>query len=145
MNVWLCPIKRRSWQLIRRYNVFGAPNNAHKIMADVKIGDLLIIYLIRPANTIVAIYSIVSELHVENRDIWGRDRYPLRFNLEIFRDLVKEGYDPLPLSCIYGGNSRSNLSIEPFFKNIWLTKIGENQYQNLLTYLEQTTKPRAPK
>lgn len=145
MTVWLCPVKRRSWQVIRHYNVFGAPKKAHKTMEEVKIGDLLIIYLLRPANVIVAIYNIVSELHEENQDIWGQDRYPLRVNLKILHDFVKEGYQPQPLSCIYGGNSQSTFSIEPFFKNVWITKVGENQYQNLLKCLDQTSKSKEPK
>ena len=50
MNVWLCPIKQRSQQLIRRHNIFGAPRNASKIMEEVKIGNLLIIYLFDHRN-----------------------------------------------------------------------------------------------
>jgi EVE domain len=144
MNVWLCPIKKRSWQLIRRYNVFGAPKHAGKLMEEVKIGDSLIIYVLRPTNAILAIYRVKSEVHNENRDIWGRYRYPLRVDLEILHDFLKEGYKPLPLSCIYGGNSRSNVSIEPFFKNVWLTKVGENQYESLLAFLDKYQKTDAP-
>lgn len=111
-------------------------------MKEVKTGDLLIIYILRPLNAIVAIYGVTSEFYEDNRDIWGRYRYPLRVNLKIFHDFLKEGHQPLPLSCIYGGNSRSNISIEPFFKNVWLTHIGENQYESLLNYLE-SHKPKS--
>lgn len=131
MNVWLCPVKRKSWRLISRYNVFGAPRNARKIMKQVKAGDLLVFHILRPTNGIVAICRVVSDFYEDNKDIWGKYQYPLRVKLETVRDFLKEAREPLPLSCVYGGNSHSNFVVEPFLKNVWITKIGENQYRNL--------------
>jgi predicted RNA-binding protein len=100
MEAWLCPVKRRSWQLIKQERVFGAPAHTAKLMNQVRIGDILVIHSLGQVKGIIALCKVTSNVHLENSDIWGVNRYPLRVHIEILSEFPK----PIPLSCIYGGN-----------------------------------------
>jgi len=124
MEIWLCPVKTRSWQKIREAKIFGAPTKILKIMKQVKIGDILVICIISPKKGIIAVCKTISEVYVDNTDLWGKDRYPLRINLEI----VYQFENILPFGLVYGGSLNKNITVEPFLKNIWITKMSEKQY-----------------
>ena len=45
IGAWLCPVKGRSWHIIRKEVIFGAPRHTYKTMKQVKIGDRLVFCL----------------------------------------------------------------------------------------------------
>jgi len=132
MNVWLCPVKPRSWRIIKRKMIFGAPTHAAKIMKRVEPDDLLIFHVFKPTNGIVAVGRVVSDVYEDNQDIWGKDRYPLRVRVEFVQGLLREN-NPVPLSSIFNQSSKSEIAIEPFLKNIWIAKVSKEQYKRLLS------------
>ena len=131
MNVWLCPVKPRSWQIIKKFKVFGAPRRASRIMSKVKPNDLLIFHVLRPVNGIVAVCRVVSQVYEDNESIWGKDRYPLRVRIEVVPDLQRDGRNPIPLSILFGTNSGGEVSVEPFLKNVWITAVSLEQFESV--------------
>jgi len=131
MNIWLCPVKP-SWLIIKRKMTFGAPAHAAKIMKRVEPDDLLIFHVFKPTNGIVAVGRVISDVYEDNQDIWGKDRYPLRVRVEFVQDLLRED-NPVPLSSIFNQSSKSEVSVEPFLKNVWITKVSKEQYKRLLS------------
>ena len=113
--------------------IFGAPTRAAKVMKRVEPDDLLIFHVFKPTNGIVAVGRVVSDVYEDNQDIWGKDRYPLRVRVEFVQNLLKEEDNPVPLSSIFNRSSKSEVAVEPFLKNVWMTKFSKEQYKRLLS------------
>jgi len=136
MNVWLCPVKPGSWRVIMSSKVFGTSRHASNIIKKVKPYDLLIIHVLRPVNGIVAICRAISEVYEDNSDIWGKDRYPLRVQIEIVTKIGKNK-PAIPISSMFGYSSNLRVTVEPYLKSIWLIKISEQQYNRLRMILKE--------
>ena len=50
MNVWLCPIKPKSWRIIKTFKVFGFPKHTSKVVSKVRPNDLIIFHALKPVN-----------------------------------------------------------------------------------------------
>ena len=133
MNVWLCPVKPRNWRIVKKFKMFGVPKHIRKVFNQVRPGDLLVFHVLSPVNGIVAIGKVTSQMFEDNRDIWGKTRYPLRVNIEIPCEHLRHDNKPIPLSALIGARS-SEIQIEPYLRNVWITKITKKQYQNLRKY-----------
>jgi len=132
MNVWLCPVKPRSWRIIKQRKVFGVPYSGQKKLNEVNIGDLLVFYVFKPVNGIVAIYRIVSNPYKGNEDIWGRSRYPYRVRIEPIPDFMKKERKPIPLCLLFGTfNNKRGIVVEPYLRGVLLAKIHDRQFQRL--------------
>jgi predicted RNA-binding protein len=132
MNVWLCPVKTRSWRIIKTRKLFGTPKQQLETLLNVKPGDLLAFHVLKPVDGIVSVYRVVSEVFENHEDIWGRSRYPFRVRIEPMPHMLRDIDKPIPLSAILGkGDKQSEIEIEPYLKNVWITKISERQYENL--------------
>jgi hypothetical protein len=121
MNVWLCPVKPKSWRTIRAAKIFGAPKHAYKTMSHVRLGDLLIFHVLKPANGIVAVCRVASEVYEDYQDIWGKDRYPLRARIDFIPKLQRDENNPIPLSSFFGNTTNKEVKVEPYLRNIWIT------------------------
>jgi len=139
MNVWLCPVKPKSWRAIRTAKIFGAPRHASKTMRQVKAGDLLVFHVLKPINGIIAVCKVTSEVYEDLQDIWGKDRYPLRVRIEFLPDFLREENDLVPISSFFGKPSNKEVKVEPYLKNIWITKVSKEQYQILKDLFEKKT------
>jgi len=137
MNIWFCPVKPKSWRTIRNAKVFGAPRRASKIMSHVRTGDLLVFHVLKPINGIVAVGTVASEVYEDHKDIWGKDRYPLRVRIEFVSNLQRDESNPIPLSSFFGNTSNKEFKVEPYLKNIWITKVSKEQYQILKNLFEK--------
>jgi len=132
MNVWLCPVKPKNWRIIKSLKVFGAPKRASKAMSQVRPSDLLVFHVLKPINGVVAVCKVTSEIYEDYKDIWGRDRYPLRVKIEFVPNLLRNEHNPVPLSSFLGGASGNEVKIEPYLKNVWITKVAKEQYERLV-------------
>ena len=101
MNIWLCPIKPRSWHKIKNHNIFGFPRHIAKVANEIKPNDLIIIHLLRPINGIVAICKVVSEVYESQKNLWGKDRYPLRVKIEFTPKFLRSSRKTIPLSSLF--------------------------------------------
>jgi len=79
MNVWLCPIKPKSWRIIKTFKVFGFPKHTSKVVSKVRPYDLIIFHVLKPVNGIIEICKVASEVYENHSDIWGKNRYPLQY------------------------------------------------------------------
>jgi len=60
----------------------------------------------------------------------------VRINLS--PNFQKDENDPIPLSSIFGKNlSDKEVKVEPYLKNIWITKVSRDQYQILKNLFEK--------
>lgn len=139
MNVWLCPVKPKSWRTIKTAKIFGAPRHASKIMRQVKSDDLLVFHVFTPINGITAVCKVTSQVYEDFKDIWGKDRYPLRVRIEFLPNFQRDENNPIPISSIFGKPSKKEVRVEPYLKNIWITKVTQEQYQILKDLFEKTT------
>lgn len=140
MNVWLCPIKPKSWRTIKRAKIFGAPRHASKIMHQVKPGDLLVFHVLKPINGIIAVCKVTSEVYEDLQDIWGKNRYPLRVRIELLPNFLRDESKPIPISSFFGKTSNKEVKVEPYLKNIWVTKVSREQYQILKDLFEASAR-----
>jgi hypothetical protein len=74
---------------------------------------------------------VVSEIYVDNSDIWGKDRYPIRVRIKIDSDKIRTKRNAIPLDTLYGTNPNSEFTISPFLKNTWIAPISIKQHENL--------------
>jgi hypothetical protein len=131
MKVWLCPVKPRSWRVIKRTGTFGVP----KTEGRAKLGDLLIFHVLKPINGIVAVGKITCEAFEDYTNLWGQNKYPCRFKVKIIFDCSERGGEAIPLSAVYGETNDPNISIQPFFKGVWITGITNQQYEKFRQHL----------
>lgn len=138
MNVWLCPVKPRSWRIIKKLKVFGAPRSAYKVTGKIKPGDMLIFHVFKPVNGIVAVCKVVSEVYEDYEDIWGKNRYPLRVRIDFIPGKQREESNPVPLCLLFGCRPKGEISVEPYLKNVWITDVTNEQYQLLERIFEKS-------
>ena len=129
MNLWICPVKPKSWRITKKLGIFGAPNRAQKIMKQIKPDDLVIFHVVKPVNGIVAIGKVVSEVYRDGSDIYEGKNYPLRIKIDFDSTLKIREHNPIPLNTIFG-NISEEFSIEPYL-NIVLAPITKGQYENI--------------
>jgi len=133
MNIWLCPVKLKSWRIVRKVGLFGVPKVVYNVFSQVRPEDLLIFHVLKPVRGIVAIAKVTSQMFEDDQDIWGRNRYPLRVKIEILQGLPKSE-KPAPLSALIGENTNPEIEIEPYLGNVCITKITEEQYEKIKKY-----------
>jgi len=105
-------------------------------MKQVRQNDILIFHVFKPINGIVGVAKVISEVFEDNRDIWGRDRYPLRIRIELIPDLCGHNCSAVPISSLFGEPYGDGITVEPYLKGVWLVKITEGQYRKLRARLE---------
>lgn len=142
MNIWLCPVKPKSWRIIKNTKIYGAPRLASKIMSQVKPNDLLVFHVLKPINGIVAVCRVTSRVYEDNKDIWGKDRYPLRVKIEFIQNLLTDESTPIPISRFFGENAHNEFKIEPYLKNVWITKLTKEQYNKLENAFRKSQKKK---
>ena len=127
VNVWLCFTKPRNWYIVRREEVFGVSSTARKTMSQVKPGDFLVFYVMKPVNGIVAVYTVTSEMFEDNRKL---RRFPFKIKIEPVPGLVKKESDSIPLSHLMG-KVGEEVEVFPLFKDMSLTQISDRQLRKL--------------
>ena len=158
MNVWLCPIKPKSWRTVKTFKVFGFPKQASKAVIEVKSNDLIIFHVLKPVNGIVAICKVASEVYENHADIWGKNRYPLRVKIRFIPNFIRNENAAIPINLLfYKAEDSGEIRLEPYFKNVWIAKITQKQFKRLKAlfknkharveaklkpYLSETTIPR---
>jgi len=130
MNVWLCPVKPKSWRVIKKSKVFGVPRN-NSLIERVRPGDLLVIHVFKPINGIIAICKVVSEVYEDYSDLWGKGRYPMRVKIHLDQKFLLDESNAIPLSYLFSKNVSNDVEIEPYLRNIWITKISQDEYKIL--------------
>ena len=114
MDLWLCPIKKSSWRIIKREGVFGVPKKVAGVIGRVKEKDLLVFHLLsKKRKGICGIGEVVSNPYEDNRNLWGRNRYPVRLQVVIIRNFAKERRELIPLSFLYDQNKNNGIIVEP--------------------------------
>lgn len=136
MNVWLCPVKPRSWRVIKRVGLFGFPKSAKITKDKPESGDLLMFYVLKPVRGIVSIAKVTSMVFEDHTDIWGHDKYPFRVKIDLLLDFSTRGRKPFPLSVLFGGTTNPDITIEPFLKDVYVTRVDQKQYKRLRIHLK---------
>jgi len=105
MSAWIVPVSEANWEVVRRLNIYGAPENsvAPKL---IRVGDYIVFYVTVKGSRVlggkfVGVYRVVSEWFREDKPLWpdevaeNRVKYPWRIRLEPvklgiadFRELV---------------------------------------------------------
>jgi len=131
MNVWLCPVKPKSWRIIKSVKVFGLPTKASAILKQIKPGDQLIFHVFKPINGIIAMGEVDSYTYEDHSDLWGKNRYPFRVKLKFNQNLLRDEANPIPITYLFGKAPANDVRVEPYLKNVWITKISKEQYKRL--------------
>ena len=134
MNSWICPVKPKSWKIIKKRGVFGAGRKV--IMQQLRIGDILYFHAFRPVNGIVGKARVSSELFKDNRDIWGKDLYRYRVKIEVLDDLLAKKRQPFQLSTFFDKVIDQEITVEPYLRNVSIVKISDDQSKLLLKFFE---------
>jgi predicted RNA-binding protein len=92
MNAWIIPVSEANWEVIKKMNVYGAPEDstAPKL---IKAGDYLVFYVtVKGSRALggkfVGVYKTVSDWFKENKPLWpdevaeGKVKYPWRIRIE---------------------------------------------------------------
>lgn len=141
MNVWLCPVKLRNWRIIKSRRLFGVPKRGLKTFNRVRPDDLLVFHVLKPINGIVAICKVVSNVFEDHNDVWGKTRYPFRVRIELIPGLVTKEDKTAPLSLLFGKvDIEKGIRIEPYLKNVWITRISEKNFRKLKEFFASATK-----
>jgi predicted RNA-binding protein len=105
MNAWIIPVPEANWEVIKKLNVYGAPEDsaAPKL---IRVSDYLVFYVtVKGSRALggkfVGVYRAVSDWFREDKPLWpdevaeNRVKYPWRIKIESvklgvadFRELV---------------------------------------------------------
>ena len=92
MNTWIIPVPEANWEIIKKMNIYGAPENsvAPKL---IRVGDYLVFYVIVKGSRVlggkfVGVYKAVSDWFREDKLLWpdevaeGKVKYPWRIRIQ---------------------------------------------------------------
>jgi len=92
MSYWVIPVTEANWEVIKRLNVYGAPEGsaAPKL---IKVGDYIVFYVVKKGSRVlggkfVGIYKTISNWFREEKPLWPDEvaedkvKYPWRIRLE---------------------------------------------------------------
>jgi predicted RNA-binding protein len=92
MTCWIIPVSEANWEVIKKLNVYGAPEDsaAPKL---IKAGDYLVFYVtVKGSRALggkfVGVYRAVSDWFREDKPLWpdevaeNRVKYPWRIRIE---------------------------------------------------------------
>ncbi|MEM3640877.1 MAG: EVE domain-containing protein [Candidatus Bathyarchaeia archaeon] len=138
MNIWLCPVKPKSFRIIKTLKVFGLPKNKANLAKQIKKYDLIIFHVLKPINGIVAVCEVTSEVYEDYENIWGKMKYPLRLKVRFIPELTIHEKESIPLSCLfYTVYGSDNVIIEPYIKGTYITPITSEQFEKLKALIKQ--------
>jgi predicted RNA-binding protein len=89
---WLIPVTEDNWEVIKRKNIYGAPENSAAPQL-IKGGDNIIFYIIKKGSKrlggkIVGVYRTISDWFKEGKPLWpdevaeSKVKYPWRIRVE---------------------------------------------------------------
>jgi len=142
-TIWLCPIKLRSWNIIKKRHVYGLPCGRKRKLENLGIGDLLVIYVYPPVAGIVGVCEVTSKPFIGYESLWGKSstmkvKYPCRINVKPIPNLVVEKSKAVPLYVVLGyANHMKGLVVEPYLHNILFTKLTKEQSKIILNELSK--------
>ena len=109
--------------------MFGVTARARKVISRVKQGDLLVFYVMKPVNGIVAVYEVISDAFTAKHEIpyWGKRGFPFRIRIKPVPGLRRDENKAIRLSFATG----TEAEITPFFKDMSIIKISQEQFKKL--------------
>lgn len=117
---------------MKNKKLFGVPKRGLKKFNRVRPGDPLVFNALKPINGVVAICKVVSNVFEDHNDSWGKDHYPFRVRIDFVPGPITKEDKPIPLSSLFGKiDVQEGIRIEPYLKNVWITRIYDSQYQRL--------------
>jgi len=142
---WLCPIKQKSWRIIKKYGVYGVPCNRKNKLDALEIGDFLVIYVYPPVRGILGICKVTSRPYEDDEPLWGKvsgfAKYRCRIRVKIIPHYTFRTYEVVPLYKILGfENAREEYSVEPYLHGILFIKLSNDQRRTLLNELAKKTR-----
>lgn len=120
MTYWLCITNEENWHVVKQQNVWGVAERHRNTIAEVKIGDQLVLYCkqekiddeLKPSR-IAGVFSAESAVFTDKKKIFstpkgmGTETFPLRINLKpvtIFKEPVE--FKPLIPALSFIKNKR---------------------------------------
>ena len=135
MNSWICPVKPKSWKIIKKQSIFGTGRKA--VMQELKMGDILYFHVFRSVNGIVGKAKVSSELFEDNQDIWGKDLYRFRVKIEVLDDLLARKRQPFQLRYFFDYIViNKEITVEPYLRNVTMIKTSDDQSKVLSEYFD---------
>jgi hypothetical protein len=89
---------------------------------------------------IVAVCRVVPEVYKNNKNNWGKDRYPLRVSIEFVPNMQRDESNPIPLCSLFRSHSRSEVSVKPYLKTVRVTDVTSEQYEVSQRFFENTAR-----
>jgi len=92
LNCWIIPITEANWEVVKQFNIYGAPRNS-VAPRSIKVGDYLVFYVVKRGSKILGgkltgVYRVISEWFREEKPLWpdelaeGKVKYHLRIKVE---------------------------------------------------------------
>jgi len=145
-KIWLCPMKKNSWNILKKYALYGLSSGKKNALDKLTVGDMLLIYVYRPVGKIVGICSVTSTPFIDHNPYWGYERnggirYPYRVDLKLCYNLVDEYDLKIPLYEIMGYyDKKKGIKVEPYFgSNIMFYRINEEVIDDIKRKIESVT------
>ena len=85
---WLCITNRENWEIIKKHNIWGVSERHRRMIAQVRKGDRLVIYVKQEIrgkekypSAIVGIFEAVGEVYKDETEIFKGGVYPWRVKI----------------------------------------------------------------
>jgi len=136
--MWLCPIKSKSYDIIKKNNIYGLPCGKKEYLYALEKGDLLAIYIHLPTQGIVSICKVISRPFVDDEPLWGINhlggvKYRCRIKLKNIPKYTVSKDKAIPLHKILGfENHERGYIVEPMLRNVLFIKLSKRQSEILL-------------
>ena len=81
-QVWLCVVNKENFEVVKEKRVYGVPARAHNQIGKIRVGDILVFYVISPIRCILGISKSTSSTFEEKKLFPWKDRiYPYRIEI----------------------------------------------------------------
>lgn len=135
--MWLCPIKLKSYGIIKKKNIYGLPCGKKEYLYALEKGDLLAVYVHLPIRGIVSICKVISRPFVDDEPLWGINKmggvkYRCRIKVKNIPKYTVSRDKAIPLHKILGfENHERGYIIEPHIRNVLFIKLSKKQSEIL--------------
>jgi len=128
LKVWVCVTKPGNWRKVRKWKVFGLPRNAARIVRFVEEGDILLIYALRPMDSVVGVYGVKRVLK-GTKGVWEDKVYPFGIEIRSVKGFA-ENMKPISLGYLIGHSNR-DVEILPFLKGVPMFEVAQSVLERL--------------
>ena len=80
INHWICVTTKENWEVIKKQNVWGVTDRHQKVLAETKVGDLLVFYVI--SKQVGGIFEVKTKPTRDSKRMFKGGSFPYKIKIK---------------------------------------------------------------